>query len=156
MPWQAGQFYSGNGRLYLFDIEFPFFVGAEYEAFLKKGLVFEIDDEVRIEIFAVYAHFEMQVVGGGASRLSGYGDRLSGCNAVARIYHSFGGVGVNRFHAAIMPDDNDVAVSACRSRHADNSVEGCEDRVVFIDFDVDSGVVPAPSGSVRGNHSGSR
>ena len=55
--------------LYLLDVEFPFCAGCEHQAFLKQGMVFEIDDEVGIEVFTVYAYFKMKVVGGGASGL---------------------------------------------------------------------------------------
>ena len=56
--------------LYLLDVEFPFCAGGEHQAFLKQGVVFEIDDEVGIEVFAIYAHLKMEVVGAGASGLS--------------------------------------------------------------------------------------
>lgn len=56
--------------LYLLDVEFPFCAGGEHQAFLKQGVVFEIDDEVGIEVFAIYAHLKMEVVGGGTSGLS--------------------------------------------------------------------------------------
>ena len=56
--------------LYLLDVEFSFCAGCEHQAFLKQGVVFEIDDEVGIEVFAIYAHLKVEVVGAGASGLS--------------------------------------------------------------------------------------
>ena len=93
----------------------------------------------------------MEVLGGGSSRAASQGDRIAGLYDVVDVNQVAAVVRVERFDAVIVPDDNGVAVTAVRFRHADHPGQRCANGVAGNRFDVDAGMHGASPIAIRGD-----
>lgn len=120
-----------------------------------QRLLLHVEDDIGVEVLAVDACLEVQMLGRGASGASGQCDGLSGFDCVATMYKVFEVVAVYRFQSEVMAYDDDIAVGAIRLGHPYYAVEGTPYGVFGVGLDVYA-TVASPPPSVRGDDFSSR
>ena len=93
----------------------------------------------------------MDVLGGRPAGSSGQPDRVAGFDDVVHPDEIPGLVRIDGLDAVVMPDHDEVAVSAVRFRHPHDARHRGPDRVVRDRLDVDTGVVRTSASPERGD-----
>ena len=83
-----------------------------------QRLLLHVEDDIGVEVLAVDACLEVQMLGRGASGASGQCDGLSGFDCVATMYKVFEVVAVYRFQSEVMANDDgkEYSVSGMSSK----------------------------------------
>ena len=108
------------------------------DALVPQAFFLHVEENVGVEVLAVDACFEVQVLGSGSSCASCQSDSLPGLYRVAALHQVFGVVAVDGLQAGGMAYHNDITVGAVGFRHAYHTGEGTADGVVGLRLDVDT------------------
>lgn len=121
------------------------------DALVPQAFFLHVEEDVGVEVLAVDACFEVQVLGSGSSCASCQSDGLPGLYRVAALHQIFGVVAVDGLQAGGMANHNDIAVGTVGLRHAYHTGEGTSDGVVGPRLDVDTCMLSAAPSIGRDN-----
>ena len=121
------------------------------DALVPQAFFLHVEEDVGVEVLAVDACFEVQVLGSGSSCASCQSDGLPSLYRVAALHQVFGVVAVDGLQAGGMAYHNDIAVGTVGFRHAYHTGEGTADGVVGPRLDVDTCMPPVTPSVGRDN-----